>query len=150
MSSLIKKTYTFLTVVSPTTSLIEDQVFKINSHFRIPSAIMHGGCSYDNGKPIFLEVAQKHVKVLLAISERYVLPSFHRFIRKIHKELGMNLQFAINEGHCLSKECSNAVFRKCCGGIPTIFKDHFNKRPILIVSATIKNDDTADLEHLFI
>ena len=59
----------------------------------------------------------------------------------------MNLQFAIDEGHCLSKEHFNTGFRKYCGEIPTVCKDNFNKHPIEIVSVSITNEVATDLEN---
>ena len=79
MPDLIKKNTLFV-VVSPTTSLIEDKVFNMNSHLRISSAMMHGDCSYEHRKSVFLEMSKKHIKVSLATAERFALYSFNRFI----------------------------------------------------------------------
>ena len=89
------------------------------------------------------------MKVLFVALDRFSLALFYRLIKNTHEELEMNLQFSIDEGNCLSKENINLGFRKFCGEIPVVFKDHFNDHPITIFSATITNEVAADLEHQF-
>ena len=47
----------FIAVVPPAMSFIIDQVFKMSSHFKIPSAMMRSGYSCERRKSIFLEIA---------------------------------------------------------------------------------------------
>ena len=61
----------------------------------------------------------------------------------------MDFQFAIDEGHWVSKDHFNTRFIKYFDEIPVIWKYNFNKHMILILSATITYEVSADLENQF-
>ena len=62
----------------------------------------------------------------------------------------MDLQFAINEGHCLSREYFNTGLRKFYGDMPETFNGPFSKYTIAIVSATMKHEVADELKQQFI
>ena len=112
----------------------------MNLEYKIPSAIIHGGGSLEYRQSVFLEVAQKYIKLLFVTPERFVMSSFHNFFVNIIIELCMMLQFVIDKGHCPSNDYFNNIFRKCCGQIPGVYKERYHKFLIAIASDTIANE----------
>jgi len=96
--------------------------------------MMCGGSDIEYRKSVFLEVAQRHIKILFVTPERFVMDSFHKFLKNIHTELKMKLQFVIDEGHCLSNDYFNNHFRSCYGKIPGIYKELTLNRFMIIHS----------------
>ena len=105
-----------------------------------------GGSDIEYRTSVFLEVAQRHIKILFLTPERFVIESFYLFLSNIQTELEMKLQFVIDEGHYLSNDYFNNHFRNCYSKIPDIYKKYYTQFPIVIVSATITNDFATKLK----
>ena len=149
--SALATPHTMFNVICPIISLVDDQFYKLNCIYQIPAAKYYGELPIQYRENMFYEVSKKYIKVLLITTESFTSRSTQLWMNNMVVQLGLKLQFVIDEGHC----CSPSYYgrwRMSYEAIPKIYQSQefrFNRFPIAIVSATITDEDSTYFTSIF-
>ena len=100
--SALTTPHTMFIVICPIISLVDDQFYKLNCIYQIPAAKYYGELPIQYRENIFYEVLKKHIKVLVITAESFTSRSSQLWMNNMVVQLGLKIQFVIDEGHCCS------------------------------------------------